>query len=50
MQPPQDGAGDYRYAGGRFGRRRALEQGDDEPQVVENAPALGALGRMVLES
>jgi hypothetical protein len=50
MQPPQDGACDRRYPGGRFGRGRALEPGDDEPQVVENAPAVGTLRHVALES
>jgi hypothetical protein len=50
MQPPQDGAGDPRHVGDRFGRRRALEQGKQVSQVVEEAPALGANRRVTLES
>jgi hypothetical protein len=50
MQPPKDGAGEGRDAGDRVRRRRAMEQREHEPEVVEDAPAFGALGRVALES
>jgi hypothetical protein len=50
MQPAQDGAGDRRDAGDRAWRRHAVEHGEHVSKVVEDAPALGALRRVVLES
>ena len=50
MQPSQDGGRDRRPVGDRFRRRRAPEQGEHVPEVVEHAPALGALRGVVLES
>jgi len=50
MQPPQDGAGDRRPVGDRFRRWRGLEQREHPPELIKNAPALGALRRVTLEA
>jgi hypothetical protein len=49
MQPPRDGAGDRRYVGNRFRRRRTMEPSEHVTQVFEDAPALCALRGMALE-
>jgi hypothetical protein len=50
MQPSQDGGGDGRPVSDRYRRRRAVQQGEHVSKVVEDAPAFGALRRVVLES